>query len=157
MTRRGFYTMALWLPVTWPIIISFGEYFLHAFTWHQMSKVSGIILISGMFGGIQYVLFAAIISFRFARREADYVSRSVWYLPMVFAPICSAGLWLFLKMVTMQASHMRVRASEAAPIDLFSVTSNIFLFVLIIGYCYVLVIKSLLFIIDKIGFVDDEF
>lgn len=155
MTRRGFYTMALWLPVSWPIIISFGEFFLHAFTWHQMSRVSGLILLSGLFGGLQYVLFAALISFRFAHKETDYVSRSVWYLPMVFAPICSAGLWCFLKVVSIQASHMRVRASEAAPVDIFAVTSNIFLFVMVIGYCYVVIIKSLLVLIERVGLVDD--
>jgi len=151
MTRRGFYTMALWLPVSWPIIFSFGEFFLHSFTWHQMSRVSGLVLLSGMFGGIQYILFAVLVSFRYARKETEQISRSVWFMPMVFAPICAAGLALFLKVASIQASRMRVRASEVAPIDLFSVTSNIFIFVLIISYTYVFIIKALIAMVERVG------
>ncbi len=155
MTRRGFYTMGLWLPVSWPVIISLGEAFLHAFTWHQMSRVSGLILISGLFGGIQYVLFAALVSFRFAHKEMDAIDRSKWLMPMIFAPICSGGLWLFIKAISIKASQLQVRTAEIAPIDPMSVVWNIFIFVLAIGYCYLIVLHALLFILDKIGFLED--
>lgn len=155
MTRRNFYIVALWLPLVWPVLISLGELFLRQFMWHQMSKLSGLILISGLFGGIQYLLFAAALSYYFARRDIGSVSRVVWALPAVFAPVCSLGLWLFFSMVTMRASRMQVRTADASAVDIVAVCVDVAIFALLAGYAYVLLIKSLLWLLERLDYLED--
>ncbi len=155
MTRRNYYTLALWLPVFWPIIVMFGEIFLRSFTWHQVSNVSGLILLSGLFGGVQYLFFAVLVNYRLAHRNAADIGRSMWFLPTVFAPICSTGVFVMLMYMNLQASHMQVRENVTPLSNLLSVSANIAIFTLMIGYGYIMLLQLVLFILTHFGFVEE--
>jgi|GEM_PF-6729798 len=156
MTRRNFYIVALWLPLIWPVLISLVELFLHHFMWHQMSRLSGMILISGLFGGIQYLMFAAAISYYFARKDMTEARRVSWILPAAFAGVCSVGLWMFFSMLTMRASQTQVRTIDAAPpFDITGLCVDVAIFSLLVGYAYVMLIHALLYLLEKFEYLED--
>lgn len=156
MTLRHFYIVALWLPLLWPLLICIGELFLRQFMWHQMSQISGLILISGVFGGIQYLLFAAAISYYFANHDMDRVKRLTWILPGVFSIVCSIGLWLFFSMITMRASQTQVRASDTAtPFDLVDVCTDVALASVLAGYTYVVMIHLVRIALEHFEYLEE--
>lgn len=156
MNYRNFYTVALWLPLAWPVLISIGEICLRQMMWHQMSKLSGLILLSGLFGGIQYLMFAAALSYYFSRRPIEGAKRLSWFLPLIFAPVCSLVLWMFFSMITMRASQIQVRAGEAAtPFDMVSVSTDVAIFSVLAGYSYVILVHGVRLLLERWDYLRD--
>lgn len=156
MTRRGFYLFSLWLPLIVPLILYiFGMLFKWLQLWLKFTppNIEGIIgdilvfiLFSTLFGGVQYIIFGITVALWFKYKNARYIGRASWTLPLLFAPICVLGLWLVL-------------GDDRGTWDGYSGILGIAVvfgkFSLIIGYVYVLLAHAFAFIFSRIGFIKD--
>ncbi|NBO17735.1 MAG: hypothetical protein EBV03_00625 [Proteobacteria bacterium] len=104
MTRRHWYLFALWLPLIVLSIVSIGEALLATFWWHQMSRATGYLILAGMMGGIQYLLFAGFITWKFHGMSSDFLAKLSMVLPLMFFPVCFFGLWVFFQSAELSAN-----------------------------------------------------
>lgn len=104
MTRRHWYLFTLWLPLIVLSIVSIGEALLTTFWWHQMSRATGYLILAGMMGGIQYLLFAGWVTWKFIAMPADFLAKLSMVLPLMFFPICFVGLWVFFQFAEASAN-----------------------------------------------------
>lgn len=156
MTRRHLYLLSLWLPLMLLVVISISEAILKNFWWHQMSPALGYFLLSGMMGGLQYLLFAAGITWRFARMDIDFLNRMSWVLPIMFFPVCFMGLWVFFQLAEMQALRADIHNNERAQQDILAFCIRLGMYSVAGGYLYVGITHLLASLLIRAGFMQEE-
>ncbi|MBY0406349.1 MAG: hypothetical protein K2Q01_01555 [Rickettsiales bacterium] len=156
MTRRHLYVIALWLPLLLVVFVSVGETFLEKFWWHEMSSATGYFLLSGMMGGIQYLLFAAAITWRFAGMDEDFLTRISWVMPIMFFPLCIVGLWVFFQLADLSARHDPVYNLEHPKQDLLPFCLKLGMYCVGGCYAYVAAMHLLARTLWRYGILKDE-
>lgn len=87
MKTLTFYRIALGLPLAVPLL----AYPL------DRSPLSGVLLMSVVFGGVQYLLFALVLGARLGRlQEPARIDRALWRTPLLFLPVQAIGWLLFV-------------------------------------------------------------
>lgn len=156
MTYRHLYVFALWLPLMLLVLISVGEAMLKQFGWHEMSSATGYFILSGVMGGIQYLLFAAAITWRFASMDEDFLRRVSWAMPMIFFPICFVGLWVFFQLAHKHAIQEQVLSVEHVQQDILAFCIRLGVYSVLGGYVYVGCTHGLAWALNKCGLMEDS-
>ncbi len=156
MKRRNLYLLALWLPLMLVVLISVGEASLEHFWWHSMSTATGYFLLSGMMGGIQYLLFAAAITWRFATMDVDFLTRISWVVPLMFFPICFVGLFIFFQLAEMHAHHEQALATERVQQDMLAFCIRLGMYSVLGGYVYVGIMHLLAGLLSRLDLLEEE-
>lgn len=156
MTRPHLYLFGLWLPVLVLAIISVGEAILKNFWWHEMSRATGYFLLGGMMGGIQYLLFAAAVTWRFHRMETQFLSRISWVMPIMFFPVCFVGLFCFFQLAEVLANKDNYYTDQAQQQGILGASVRLGTITVACTYVYVACIHALGFLLEKCGLMRDE-
>lgn len=154
MKRRHFYLFALWLPLVSLVFISLGESVLSHYSWHY-SDVSVFVLLAGTMGAIQYLLFAAAVTWRFARADTRFLRRLAWVMPIMFFPVCTVGLWLFLIALSVNASTEQVRLHFVTADTIHTFCILFGMYTMMAGYVYVCMIQAIQFGLTKMHLLED--
>ena len=156
MTRRNLYVFALWFPLMLLVAISIGEALLKKAGWHQMSPAAGYLLLSGAMGGIQYLLFAAAITWRFARMDVDFLQRLSWVLPIMFFPLCILGLWVFFETSLMHNRQALTADPKQVQQDMLAFCIRLGMYSGAAGYAYVAFTHALVRGLSSMGLLLEE-
>jgi hypothetical protein len=154
MKRKHFYLFALWLPLVSLVLISLGESLLRRYDWHY-SEMSVFVLLSGTMGAIQYLLFAAAVTWRFARVDAEFMKRLSWVMPVMFFPVCTIGLWIFLMAISINASSEQVRTHFVTADTIHSFCILFGMYTMMAAYLYVGMIHAIMFLLNKLQLLED--
>lgn len=151
MNRENLYLFALWLPLIVLAIISIGEAYLKHFWWHQMSRATGYYLLGGMLVGIQYLLFAAMITWWFHKMPASFLRKLSWMLPVMFFPICFVGLWVFFQFAEMQANDLEYYTTDENQENILRTAIRLGVYSVIGSYAYVLAVHAFEGLLQVLG------
>lgn len=148
MKRKYFYLLALWFPLIVPLLVYVAGGTLSNFSHHGEMTLSQLILLSGAFGGGQYFLFIVALIPWLARKDARFISRFTWWLPVIFTPVCGALGWLFFAVVdgTEVANSMGGIGEMAWFFGAFCLG---------VGYGYVLLTHLLAFVLCRLNIIRD--
>jgi hypothetical protein len=128
-----FFRAALFLPVLLPL----------AFLPLDLNTGGGLLLLSLVFGGVQYVFFAAYLFHWVGRvKDPELIRRRSYVAPLAFIPVQAIG-WLiacyFLKIFNPSLSGIWT------PLLVYAT------YILLIGYAYVGIVNLLYLLIFKIS------
>lgn len=154
MTRRHWYVLCLWFPLILLVVISLGEGILRRFWWHEMTYTSSYILLSGVIGGIQYLLFAAALTLGFAGKPRDVIYRMSWVLPLMFFPVCFVGLWMFQQHAEMHALA-QAYITDRTQQDILGFCIRLSMYAVGVGYVYVAGSHGLIWLLSRFGLVKE--
>lgn len=136
MSPRTYYRASLLFPLLLPIamLLLAGE-----------SSVAAILFISLGFGGVAYLVLAVVLYIWLGHLSSVAEMRRLSYkVPLLFIPVQS-GFWLISYYVERMSNPELVGGWEGLPV--FAV------YILIIGYSYVLLVNLGCFAFGKLGWV----
>ncbi len=142
MKLRRFYAFALWLPLILLVAVSIGEAALRQLMAHEMSAATGYVLLFGVMGGIQYLLFTAAVTWRFARMDEAFLKRISWVMPIMFFPVCIVGLWIFFEVALLHASQALTVSPERGQQDVLAFCIRLGMYAVLVGYAYVVCVHA---------------
>ena len=81
-----FYRIALGLPLAVPLLLLALD----------RSALGGVVILSAVFGGVQYLLFALVLGRWLGRVQGPArMDRALWRAPLLFLPVLAVGWLLF--------------------------------------------------------------
>lgn len=152
MTRRSWYLFSLWLPLLLPImllLISLVFAMLPGQGENGMGwtfSIAIFLIFAAAFGGVQYIAFALCVAYWARGKEAWELSKVSWVLPVLFAPVCALGLFIY---VVASNDSVKTLYDAVRMVMGFSAVSILF------GYFYVLLIHGLTWALARVGFIKD--
>lgn len=156
MTRAHLFLFGLWLPLMVIAIVSIGEALLKQLWWHEMSRATGYLLLGGMMGGIQYLLFAAVVTLKFHRMDADFLARLSWVMPIMFFPICFVGLWVFFQLAELAANREQYFTAQTIQDSILATSVRFAAYGVAGSYLYVACIHGLGKLLKWLGLMRED-
>lgn len=141
-----FYHFALWLPVILPVVMwSFGHYPVdRKFINNTPFPVFANLII---FGVVQYTVFALWTLYKYRGASSLLLRQISFTIPMSFAPFYAIGFLL----AYMLSSFTMIG------IDTVLIALVLGLISIPVGYCYVISVRILEWVLIKTGFINREF
>ena len=136
MKTLTFYRIALGLPLAVPLLVFALD----------RSALGGVLIMSAVFGGAQYLLFALAFGAWLGRLQAPAaIERALWRTPLLFQPVQAIG-WLLVFDVQVEPGAIYGALWMLLPLALWC---------LVLGYAYVGLARLACGVLRRLGRVRD--